>query len=131
VTAELNEMVQYRDGDGHPLIRFDGLKMLIVHCHRERETQVIKDICKEAIRLETFACRGITGSAFLSLATQWPDFSCFSTLKTLKGRCGYAQLSENLLLGLCEKLQMFPQPNVLETLNIEISVIWDRRLISK
>ena len=123
-------LVHYRDSDGHPLIRFSGLKTLILHCHREKETQFIKDICKEAIGLETFACRGITGSALLSLDTQWPDFSHFSMLKTLKGQCSNARLSEDLLLGLCEKLEMFPQPNVLETLDIEVSLIWDRNLIS-
>jgi hypothetical protein len=122
-------LFHHRDGDGHPLIRLDGLKTLIVHCYRERETQVIKGICEEAIGLETFSCRGITGSAFPSLA-QWPDFSHFSTVKTLKGRCGHALVTEDLLLGLCDKLQMFPQPNVLETLDIEISVNWDHRLIS-
>ena len=123
-------LVHYRDSDGHPLIRFDGLKTLSVRCFRQKETQVIKDICKEAIGLETFACRGITGSALLPLDTQWPDFSRFSMLKTLKGQCSNARFSEDLLLGLCEKLQMFPQPNVLETLDIEVSLIWDRNLIS-
>ena len=107
-------LVNYRDSDDHALIRFDELKTLIVH---EMETLVIKDICKEAIRLETFACTEITE------ATRWPDFSRFSTLKTLKGQCINGQFSEDLLLGLCEKLPMFPQPNVLETLDIEIIIV--------
>lgn len=120
-------LVHDRDSDGHPLIRFDGLKTLIVHCDRQQELQhVIEDIRKEAIGLETFACRGITE------ATQWPDFSRFSTLKTLKGQCSHPPSSGDLLLGLCEKLQVFPQPNTLETLDIEILMpaLWDRKVIS-
>ena len=120
------ELVHYRDSDGHPLVRFNQLKTLIVHYHHEMETLVIKDICKEAIGLETFACREITE------ATQWPDFSRFSTLKTLKGQCSHPSSSGDLLLGLCEKLQMLPEPNVLESLDIEIlmPVFWDREIIS-
>ena len=121
-------LIHDRDSDGHPSIRFDGLKTLIVHCDRRQESQpVIEDICKEAIRLETFACRAIKE------ATQWPDFSHFSTLKILKGQCSHPTSSRDLLLlGLSEKLQMFPQPNVLETLDIEIlmPILWDRELIS-
>jgi len=125
-------LVHYRDSDGHPLIRFGGLKTLIVRCHREGETQVIKDICKEAIGLETFACRGITLSGFPSLTTQWPDFSRFSTLKTLKGQCSDQFINGDLSQGLCEELQRFPQPNVLENLDIEIlmAASWHSRSIS-
>ena len=125
-------LVRYRDSDGHPLIRFDGLKTLIVRCHREKETQVIEDICKEAIGLETFACRGISWSTVPFFTTHWPDLSRFSTLKTLKGWCRDLLPAGDLLQGLCEGLQRFPLPNVLETLDIEIlmSVNWHSKSIS-
>lgn len=123
-------LVHDRDSDGHPLIRFDALKTLIIRCVCHNDTQLIKDICTEAIGLETFACRRTVLDSF---ATQWPDFnSSFSTLKTLKGQCTTGS-TETLLLGLCEKLQMFPQPNVLETLDIEIIIItgsWHSKPIS-
>lgn len=117
-TAFALALLRYRDSDGHPLIRFDRLETLIVpYYHPKQEMQVIEDICKEATGLETFACGGIMAG---TESTDWPDFSHFLMLKNWRGQGKL--FSESLLQGLCEKLQMFPQLNVLETLDLEISL---------